>query len=170
MHCNYDYYKLGHALKDSLKLLTTCVCPGYTKAFFECTVAGTTSGSTVWEGSAFHCANNGDEINILHKTGFMSREMKCNDGIIVGRGLRVQDNCFTSQLIINITSDMIGESIECIYDDALGNETIIGSLTIAITGPGKIKSHLASSPDPLPSVITIIIAYDNFICRSLGVP
>ena len=60
--------------------------------------------------------------------------MKCNDGLIVGRGLRVQDNCFTSQLIINITSDMIGESVECIYDDALGNETIIGSLTIAETG------------------------------------
>ena len=56
----------------------------------------------------------------------------CNNGAIVGRSIGVNNSCYTSQLTINkLSSDMIGESVICIYDDVTESE--IGSERIVTT-------------------------------------
>ena len=59
----------------------------------------------------------------------------CNNGTIVGQDIRVDnDTYYTSQLSVLVTSDIIGESTECIHDE-YANITLVGSSTILpITG------------------------------------
>ena len=126
-------------MNSSLQLKSDCICPRYTQALFECTVTGTMFGATVWRGSALALCP-GNETNVLHATSFLSRQMKCDgdDGSIVAQGVRIQNSHFTSRLMIDITPDMIGKTVECAYDDVMGNETKVGSLTIEKNiGPGK---------------------------------
>ena len=59
----------------------------------------------------------------------------------MGQGLRVEDNCYTSQLNITVRSDMIGKTIECVYDD-VNTETTVGSLRIVTTGEKLITNNL----------------------------
>ena len=90
-------------------------------------------GITVWRGTAFNCA--GNEITLRHNT-FESGDAagECNNRAIVGRGLHKVNDCYTSQLNISISMEMIGRSVECAYDDLSGsNPTLIGMDTITIT-------------------------------------
>ena len=117
-------------LQDKLILRSNCICPGYTVTFAECTVVGRPVGATVWKGTAFdHCAN--DELNLLHlRFGTDDSEVQeCNNGSIIGRGLRVEEGCYTSELTITVSSDMIGKSIQCIHYD-VNREISVGTLTI----------------------------------------
>ena len=65
------------------------------------------------------CIRDSNEIVLLHSrfesnTGTLRM---CSNGAIVGRSLRVEDNGgYTSQLNVTVSSDMIGESIECAHD------------------------------------------------------
>ena len=129
---------IGHACQDSLQLKNDCICPGYTRAIFECSITGSMFGATIWRGSALpDCSSN--EIILLHGNYFSQPDaINCNSEIIEAQGVRIHDNCFTSQLIIDITPDMIGKTVECNYDDATGNETTIGLLTIAQSISGKL--------------------------------
>ena len=66
---------------------------------------------------------------------FESDPGKCNNGSIEARGISVRDNYYMSQLNINITSDMIGKTINCVHDNVnLSAVTIVGTLTVAIVG------------------------------------
>ena len=56
----------------------------------------------------------------------------CNNGAIVGWSLSVENNSYISQLnYVTVSSDMIGESIECAHDH---NGAMIGSSTLTATG------------------------------------
>ena len=49
----------------------------------------------------------------------------CNNGIIVGRSLRVTaDNCFTSQLNISVSSGLIGSTVQCTHNNGQMLNTI----------------------------------------------
>ena len=127
----------GHTLNDQLQLKSNCVCPGYTITFAECTIVGRSS-TTVWNGTVFDCMIN--EIALRHNVNQFNTTAigVCNDGSILGRGIRVADNHYTSELNIMVSSDMIGKTVQCVHDD-LGTETVVGKLTI--TKPG-IKNYL----------------------------
>ena len=94
---------------------------------------------TVWRGSAFDCENSNNEITLLHSRFVNGTIGTCNNGSIFGRNIRIENGtCFTSQLSVTITPDMIGKSIECIHDDykyVNVTVTVVGSFTIPpITG------------------------------------
>ena len=91
-------------------------------------------GATIWKGSAFECLSTNNEILLLHS--FNSRAQgECNNGAIVGRVIRAENNTYTSQLTVTITSEMIGKSISCFHDsfEADTNEVVIGSSLLTIT-------------------------------------
>ena len=110
-----------------------CVCPGDTLTY-ECTVVGDRGGITVWMGDFFRCPNGKKEIGLLHsdftngQAGGVYNTQTCNDGNVVGRIIRVENGVFTSQLNVTLTSDIIGRSIECAYDN--GTTHRIGSLNL----------------------------------------
>ena len=63
----------------------------------------------------------------------------CNQGVIVGRGVSVEDMtlCYTSQLNVTVNSNIVGQNVSCFYDD-LTRETLIGITTIVLTSGGKL--------------------------------
>ena len=78
------------------------------------------------------------EIVLLH-SHFVSDTgtfKTCNNGAIVGRSFRVEDNSsYTSQLNVTVSSDMIGESIECVHTPSATDVIVVGSSVInVITG------------------------------------
>ena len=122
-------------LKDGLVELSGCICPGNTLTY-ECTVMGGPGGATVWRGTALNCTMSDHEIVLLHSrfesdTGTLRM---CSNGAIVGRSLRVENNGgYISQLNVTVSSDMIGESIECAHDHD-GATDMIRSSTLTATG------------------------------------
>ena len=109
-------------------MITECICQGY-NATFECSVVG--PGSTVWRGSGFRdCTNN--RITLFHSQFTGGTVGICNDGAIVGRSIGVENDCYTSQLNVFVSSDVIGTSVFCSYDDGL-NEFDRGNLTVTLT-------------------------------------
>ena len=104
---------------------------------FECTVVG--GFGTVWRGLAFDCENSNNEITLLHSRFVNGTIGTCNNDSIIGRSIGDENGtCFTSQLSVTITPDIIGNTIECIHDDYEHvNTTVVGSFTISpiiITG------------------------------------
>ena len=97
---------------------------------------GGPGGATVWRGTALNCTMIDHEIVLLHRH-FVSDTgtfRTCSNGAIVGRSLRVENNGgYISQLNVTVSSDMIGESIECAHDHGT-TETIGSSTLTAITG------------------------------------
>ena len=93
----------------------------------------------MWKGTSFDCPNR--EISLLHtqaSSGLAYGE--CNSQTVVARIVSVQDNCYTSQLNVTVTSSLIGTNIECLHDDV--EITMIGNVTVdSITGKYKC-SHL----------------------------
>ena len=127
----------GYAVQNQFisPLSDHCICPGQVVSL-ECTIVG--GGTTVWEGSAFDCSSNDNEIQLRHSQ-FQNKNLvgQCNDGNILARPFSVvQNNCFTSQLNITVTMRMDGETVVCVHDDG-GNMTTVGTWTVSIT-TGKI--------------------------------
>ena len=105
--------------------VVVCECPDYTITY-ECTIVG--GLATVWKGSAVDCKN---EIVLLHSR-FMSdgTVRECNDGAIIGRSVTVANNdLYTSQLMVRISSATVGKTIECFYDDG-STEQLVKSFII----------------------------------------
>ena len=103
-----------------------CTCPGYI-LIYECTIVG--EGATVWKGSAFDCHNARDSIHLSHSQLFSSKT--CTGAAIKGQIIRVMDNCYTSQLNVNVSSDMIEKSIECVHDN--DTQCLIGNISLSLT-------------------------------------
>ena len=73
-------------------------------------------------------------INLLHSQ-FASASGafgSCNNGAIAARNLRIENNQYISQLNVTVDGNMIGETIECAYDDG-GTTNIIGTNVITAT-------------------------------------
>ena len=109
---------------------------------YECTVIGSPLGTTVWRGTAFDCTSG--EISLLHRayaeTSVLRAYGECNNGLITAKSLSVADSmCYTSQLNITISNDVIGKSIECHYDDS--NTTtlqLVGATNIITSKSNKL--------------------------------
>jgi hypothetical protein len=105
-------------------------------------VLGSQLDTTVWRGTAFDCIYNSGEINLLHSAyaedSVLRAYGECNKGLITAQGLSVVDSlCYTSQLNITVSADVIGKNVECHYDDS--NTTtlqLIGAINI-LTGKSK---------------------------------
>ena len=110
-----------------------CIRPCDTVTY-ECTVVGSPGGLTVWAGDFFvHCLNGKRVMTLRHsptQVGETSEftDRTCNNGSIVGRIIRVENDSYTSQLNVTLTSDIVGRSIECSYDN--GTIHRIGSLNL----------------------------------------
>ena len=139
MPVNVEYYMLYAALtlanSSEFKLVSDCTCVGH-HLKFQCTAVG--SGATIWRGSALNCPSSLNEIQLYHSRFASGRAIGyCNDGNIVAYAVGIAEGQFRSNLlIVNLTREMNGTTIECNYDDG-ANINSINSTTIAIT-TGKI--------------------------------
>ena len=110
---------------------TTCTCSGY-NVIYECTVMGSSFGNTLWAGSAFNCSL--EEIILQHLQYPENAHGECNNGYIMGKSIRVDSGIYyTSQLDVTISSDLVGKSIECFYDDNNGMKQLVGANNITLT-------------------------------------
>ena len=137
------YISVIHPESGSGFILITenkCTCETLT---LECNVIG--SGSTVLslQGSLTTC-DNPSEIILLHSRYNMSSGAKgrtvCYNGAIelVGQSLRVEDNCFTSQLQIKFNGNLAENLVNCIYDNGTAEKVVGNYLIPSIHEIGKI--------------------------------
>ena len=113
---------------NSLVAVNSCTCEGYVQ-IYECRVTG--YGATIWKGTALDCHSSTNEIVILPSDS-VNRSITCNNGEIVGRLVRRENNSYVSQLSVSVSSEVIGGSIGCYHEvgvDALE----IGTLRLATT-------------------------------------
>lgn len=98
---------------------------------FECTTVG--PGSTIWNGTAFDCPMSSNEISLRH-TQFHNRMTKadCNNGNISVASVRVENDCYTSQLNVTISSRIDNNTIVCSHENN-GNITNVGTKTLTLT-------------------------------------
>ena len=75
---------------------------------FECTAM--IGFLTIWRGSAFNCASNNNEIVLINSS---IGDQTCNNEMITGQVTRHEGNNYISQLNVILTSDLIGQIIEC---------------------------------------------------------
>ena len=114
-----------------LNKLSTCTCLN-TNITYTCAING--FGFTIWRGSAFDCPTQLNRILLRH-TSFENGTMGfCNGGDIYGRSLGVNGSIYTSQIVVYVTSNLIGRIIECAYSLTGATVTDINSTTIAIAG------------------------------------
>ena len=116
--------------------MNECVCPG-DQLTYRCTVQGSNTGGTLWNGTAFSgCPQN--EILLQHHqfTPTGGPTGICNNGAIVGRSLGVQGNNFTSQLNVTITPETAGKTITCAYD-VLTNDQTQNMIKFSMVVPGN---------------------------------
>ena len=91
------------------------------------------TGATVWTGTAFNCPDAGDEMIFLHSMSrFINTSRGCNGGAITGRGIRIEEDTYTSQVNITIDSYMDGKSVACVYERE-SSRTVVNNSSIAIT-------------------------------------
>ena len=108
----------------------SCTCEGYNQTY-ECTISG--GAATVWKGSAFDCPERGNEITLFHNNN--STVGVCNDGEITARIIRVENDTYTTQLTVNISSELVGQNITCANDT--GTElSEVGSIVVNVNGSG----------------------------------
>ena len=107
-------------------LNSSCACPNQNLTF-QCTITG--DGATIWGGSAFSCAENGNEIILRHSSfaGVISKE--CNGGAIFGQSSGVQSDQYTSQLFVNVSTDLNGRTVNC--TSSIG-PAIVGEAVITV--------------------------------------
>ena len=98
---------------------------------FTCIIVG--GGVTVWRGSAFNCPSNNDEILLRHSQFAEDNAFGyCNSEDIEGQGLRnVENNCFSSQLNINVSSEFNNKTVECAFNNGMSVRTI-GTVTLTV--------------------------------------
>ena len=64
----------------------------------------------------------------------------CNNGDIVGRGIRVVDNCYTSQLNVTVRESFNNKTVQCVLNSIEGTKIVGESLLSVMPG----KTHAAS--------------------------
>ena len=123
---------IGMMSSTSFIKINSCICPPEIVHNFtyECTTFGI--GTTLWRGTAFNCAGQGNEITLRHSLFAQERGTTdfCNSGNITGFSLRAHNNFYTSRIIVLFSSNLIGRSVQCVYDSG-STEEVIGSSTIS---------------------------------------
>ena len=85
----------------------------------------------MWQGAqVFDCPDFFNEILLPHNNFGSSAMGECNAGSIVGRSLRAEGNCYTSQLTVEYSENLNGKNITCAHDDGF---TISSRLSLMIT-------------------------------------
>lgn len=119
----------GIAQENELIDVSSCDtgCPGC-EMVVECTITG--GGATIWQGTIFDGCRN-EKITLRHSafiSGIVLQESCGMRGAVTGRSVSVAGGSYTSQLLVNITEDLNGMTIEC----ANGSGQIVGSKQIYI--------------------------------------
>ena len=115
---------------SEVRLMSNCTCIGYPLEF-QCVVIG--PGATIWRGSALNCPSSLNKIQLYHSQ-FASGTAagSCNSGNIVARSLDTVGGQYRSQLNIhNLTPEMNGTTIKCLYDNGTHIHSI-NNLTITL--------------------------------------
>ena len=107
---------------------TGCACPGSVLTF-TCTAVG--GGSTLWDGSAFTCIENGNSIVLRHSL-FDSGGIAgvCSNGAIMGRSIGVENGCYTSQLNVTVDPTLNMRTVRCTHTSL--KRTTIGETTLTV--------------------------------------
>jgi hypothetical protein len=126
-----------NVLIAKLKFNSNCTCEGYDQVY-ECRVTG--SGATVWNGSAFNCPATNNDIHFFHSSSGI--ETTCNDGAIVGRTIRAENNTYISQLTVSVSTEMISMNVSCFHDSGATQE-LIGSSRLTLSRGNSIVTHAA---------------------------
>lgn len=125
----YDKLSLtGFAANSELFATADCICPGQNFTY-ECSVVG--GRFTVWRGSVIEA---GCEITLFHSQFDMPSGAFeiCNNEAVIGRSIIRENECYTSQLTILVTTDLDGRTVECSVDDGREN-TVINTTTLLLT-------------------------------------
>ena len=110
-------------------------CPGEV-VNYTCTIVDTSGnppiGSSVWRGTAFDCPGSSNEISLRHSLFSTSGASAgtCTSGALTAESVGVVDNCFTSKLMVNVSSGLNETTVEC----TLSGVRVVGSRTILLTG------------------------------------
>ena len=96
-----------------LSSLSTCTCFGH-EVIYECAVSG--SGATSWEGTALESCSR--STILLRHSEFNNSNYGINTTCgtsehIYSRAVSSDNGVYTSQLILNVSNDTVGDSIEC---------------------------------------------------------
>ena len=96
---------------------------------YTCTVvdnAGT--GSTFWRGTAFNCPPS-NIISLSHQLFNIAGDSgTCNNGAITAESVGVVDNCYTSRLMVTVSSELNETTVECtlvVVGVGVGNRTLL---------------------------------------------
>ena len=87
----------------------------------------------MWSGTAFDCPMEGSEI-ILRHSQFASNLAFgiCNNGDIVGHGVGVINNCYTSQLNVTVRESFNNKTVQCILYSNEGTSREVGQSLLSI--------------------------------------
>lgn len=90
----------------------------------------------MWRGSALDCIGG---ISLRHGqfTGSGYANETCNNGAILASITNITGNCYVSQMVVNASLNLDGESVQCAYDDGTV-ERVVDTITIRIT-TGLVK-------------------------------
>ena len=112
-----------------------CICLDSSwSVTYECTA--TDGFGTLWTGSAISklCKNSPSGIFLVHSR-FESDNptIICDNGTIVGKGVRADNDTFTSQLTVTVspTSSILGDTIVCTHS-LNGTTHVVGNITIEL--------------------------------------
>ena len=118
-------YDIGCAFATcaNFTAMSECFCLGQTLSY-ECTTEGPIS--TVWQGTTFQCVGNRIVLRHSQFTAPQGTTGECNNGLITiaGRSLRVEGNCYTSQLNVTVSFGLNNHTVECAYSG--GGTSVVG--------------------------------------------
>ena len=102
-------------------------CPGEV-VNYTCTVVDNTRiGSTFWRGTVFNCPPS-NVTSLSHQVFNIGESGTCNSGAITAETVNVVDNCYTSRLLVTVSSALNETTVECTRDlsgTGVGNRTIL---------------------------------------------
>lgn len=82
-----------------------------------------------------NCPLDGSEITLRHSQFASSQAFGiCNNGDVVGRGLDVINNCYTSQLNLTVRESFANKTVQCILNSNEGIRTVGESLLSIVSG------------------------------------
>ena len=111
---------------------TQCTCPSDLLTY-TCTAVG--GGTTLWGGTAFDCPSTANEIILRHSLFAVRGAFgDCNNGAIVGRSLRVENNCYISQLNVTISTSLNNKTVQCAHNSDVGTNTVDEASLNVISG------------------------------------
>ena len=121
---------------------TQFVCAG-DQLNYNCSIMGGTA--TLWTGSAFNCPQDGSEITLRHRLFASNQALGiCNNGDITGHGIRVDNDCFTSQLSVTVSGSFDNKTVQCAIISNEGTRTIGESLLSVASGRYAVSCYHCS--------------------------